>query len=142
MSNQLDLPAERALFEGQVQGLVISCYQNERPPCGLAGVMDWHLHGEISRVLAAGAITGEEGEVAYLPVTRNGTTFHILLAGAGHSSKPGERAHLPSETLQKLQKNLVALKLNRIAVSKSDLGDISSDFIARHLKGASLWVVP
>jgi hypothetical protein len=64
------------------------------------------------------------------------------LAGAGRSSKSGERGHVPSETLQHLQKNLSSLKLAKVGISKSDFGSVNSDYFSKHLKGVSLWIAP
>ncbi len=133
---------EKALFEGQIQGIVMTSYQNERPLCGLAGVLDWHFHGAISQCILQGAITGRVGECVYFPMNRNGTTYHIILAGAGHSTAPGERGQVPLETVHTLQKNLASLKLSKMGISKADFGHVSSEYFAKHLKGASLWIGP
>lgn len=133
---------EKALFDGQIQGLAMTFYQNERPLCGLAGIMDWHFQGAISQCIQKGVITGKVGECVYFPLTRRGTTFHLVLAGAGHSSSPGQRDTVSSDTLHSLQKNLLSLGLSKIGVSKSDFGDVNSDYFTKHLKGVSLWIAP
>jgi hypothetical protein len=140
--NSLGVEAQRALFDGQIQCLALTFYENERPPCGLSGIIDWHFHGAISRSIQMGAITGKVGECTYFPFTRNGQTFHVILAGAGHSEEPGVRTPVRAETLQTLQKNLISLGLSKIGVSKSDFGNVSSEFFAKHLKGVPLWIAP
>ena len=136
----LETAPERALFEGKVQALVVAFYQNERPPQGLAGVLDWYFQGTISRYLRSGAISGRIGECTYFPCNRNGTTFHIILAGAGIASAPGRREQLPGETLTTLQKNLASLRLEKVGISKADFGNITSEFLAKHMKGVPLWI--
>lgn len=140
--NVLNLELDRALFDGQIQCLVLTLYQNERPPCGLSGLIDWHFQGLLSKYIRNGAITGSVGECTYFPVTRNGQTFHLLLAGSGHSAKPGEREPVPTETLQVLQKNLLSLKLAKVGISKQDFGDVPNEFFSKHLKGVNLWIAP
>ncbi len=136
----LDIHAETALFDGQVQALAVTLYENERPPCGLSGLMDWHFRGAISQCIKAGAITGKVGECIYFPFTRHGSTYHVILAGAGPSDSPGKRQPPPPDTLAALQKNLVSLQLPQVCISKSDFGEIESDFFEKHLKGVPLWI--
>lgn len=115
-------------------------HQNERPLQGLAGLMDWRFHGAISRCLRSGAISGKAGECAYFPFTRNGRTYHLLLAGAGATNAPGQRHLPPDETIQALKRNLVSLKLDRLGISRHDFGDASEDFIAKQFKEVQLWM--
>jgi len=136
----LELTADRALFEGAVDGLVCLFYRNERPLHGLSGVLDWRFHGQISRVLRLGAIHGEPGECVYMPATRHGKVFHLVLAGAGVSSAPGERARPPAETLEKIRKNLLSLRVPRIGISRQDFGGATDAFLTQNLKGVGLWV--
>src|SRR4051812_21066827 len=100
--NSIELEAERALFEGKLQGMVLTCFQNERPLRGLAGLLDWRFEGAISQVLRAGFVTGKPGECAYLPIQRNGKTFHLFLGGGGHLPSDGKRGPVPAETLKAL----------------------------------------
>jgi hypothetical protein len=133
---------DRVLFEGQISSVAVTVFQNELPPCGLLGILDWHFRGAISQYIQQGAITGRVGECTYFPVTRNQSTYHLILAGAGYSEVAGQRATIPNETLQALQTNLISLKFSKTAVSKADFGNVSSDFFYKHLKGVSLWIAP
>jgi hypothetical protein len=136
------ISAEKALFEGQFQSLVVTCYENERPLCGLAGIIDWHFHGALSQYIVSGAVTGQVGEMVYFPLVKSAITFHILLLGAGRSISPGHRESLTPSSLHDLQKNLVSLKLTKVGLSKSDFGQASSEHLTKHLKGVSLWIGP
>jgi hypothetical protein len=137
----LEVDADQALFSGQIEGIVATCYANERPLAGLAGILDWRLHGIISRCIRSGVITGKEGECVYLPVTRRGETIHVILAGAGHSEEPGMRGNLPEETLRALEKNLANLKLSRVGISRSDLGEASEQVLKKRFRDIPLCVV-
>jgi len=136
----LEVDPERALFEGKVQALAVAFYQNERPPLGLSGVLDWYFQGAISRYIRSGAISGHIGECTYFPCNRNGATFHIILAGAGIASAPGRRDQLPDVTLSTLQKNLASLRLEKVGISKADFGNITPEYLAQHMKGVPLWI--
>jgi len=140
LKTTLNLDAAQALFEGQIQGLVVTLYQNERPPAGLAGILDWYFQGALSHYLRTGAVTGKPGECTYFPFSKHGTTHHIILTGAGQSPFSGKRTGVHPETLQALHKNLISLKLSKIGISKSDFGEVNSDFFTKHLKGVPLWI--
>lgn len=131
---------ERALFDGRIQSVAVTAYQNERPFCGLAGLLDWRFHGAITKHILSGKITGKAGECVYLPMSRNGTTYHIILAGAGTTPSPGQRSTVPEETLQILKKNLISMRLPKIGISCSDFGYVTEDFFAKRLKGVPLWI--
>jgi hypothetical protein len=138
----LEIDGDKALFEGKLQGLVVACYEDERPLQGLLGILDCRFHGTISRCLKAGAITGRKGECTYFPVTRRGKTYHLILAGAGHLKPGHKRAEIPAETFEVLRKNLVGLRLKEIGISKSDFGGVDEDYLSRKMKGIELWIVP
>lgn len=142
MSNKPELSAERNLFEGSLQGMIAVCYVNERPLRGLVGLLDWRFQGVISRYLRNGWIQGKEGECAYVPVTRAGRPYHLILAGGGHVATSGERLPLSPESLQALARNLTALKLQQIGISRSDFGNVSEDYFRKNMKGVPLWIVP
>ncbi|OFZ53122.1 MAG: hypothetical protein A2428_17770 [Bdellovibrionales bacterium RIFOXYC1_FULL_54_43] len=139
--HSLDVDADRALFTGEVQGLAVTFFENERPLAGLAGLLDWRFQGVISDYLREGAITGAAGQCAYIPITRNGIIYHLILAGAGESSAPGQRTKVPAETWKVLQKNLSSLKLKKIGISRRDFGDFTDDLLSKHMKGVPLWIV-
>lgn len=131
---------DHALFSGQIHGLVAACYENERPLAGLAGLLDWRFKGAISRCIRAGAITGKPGECVYLPMDKNGITFHLILVGAGQSDTPGARQALPAETMRALEKNIASLKLKKIGASQTDLA-MSASSIEKHFKDVPLRVL-
>lgn len=156
----IELAPEQALFSSsaslgspaqlaQLDGLVATFHTNERPLQGLAGVLDWHFHGAISSYLRAGAMSGEVGECAYLPLSlplkdahgKPGRVFHIILAGAGASAAPGKRQELDDQIYTALRKNILSLKIPRLGISQSDFGNASRESLAKHFKEVPLWIV-
>lgn len=140
----LDLDGHQALFDGTVEGLVVSLYENEKPPCGLAGTIDWYFHGAVSKFLEAGRIKGTPGECVYVPMSRHGTIFHLIFVGAGTALSPGKRALLPANALAPLQKNLQGLKLKKVGISLTDFGldpKESQSYLAKNFKELPLWIV-
>lgn len=149
----VELAPEHALFSS-LDGIVAIFHTNERPLQGLAGLLDWHFHGAISSYLRAGAMSGELGECAYLPLSlpvhapsfkdpqgKPTRTFHVLLAGGGSSPAPGKRQELDEQTYTVLKKNILSLKIPRLGISQSDFGNASRESLARHFKEVPLWIV-
>lgn len=147
----LKMDAEAALLEGKLSGMVALCYENERPPQGLAGRLDWRFHSAFSFHMKQGAVTGRLGEITYIPVRRFDRIYHFLLLGCGHSRSPGKRGSPPPETaFAKLASCLESLKLQGMGISRSDFGlgtgegdeprAEGKDFFSKNI-GASLWIV-
>jgi hypothetical protein len=130
------LEAEQALVDRAIDGLVATVNENDRPLSGLAGLLDWHFRGAISESLRAGAITGQQGECVYFPVTRNGQTYKLILLGVGGGNS------ISPEALKPLAKNIQGLNLASVGVSRRDFGNPSEDFFSKHLKGISVSVTP
>jgi hypothetical protein len=72
--------AHELLFQGEVQGLILSIYENERPMRGLAGVVDWKLCGEISSLLRLGGLSGKLGTCTYIPVQWNDRVLQEVIS--------------------------------------------------------------
>ena len=131
---------EQALFSGQIQGLVAAFFQNERPPRGLAGRLDWYLQGAISKQLQSGAISGSAGECVYFPIQKNQSTCHLLLLGCGEAKSPGHRAAVARANLQILKKNLLSLQWKTTGISRSDFGNPTDLALETSLGGVQLWI--
>ncbi len=134
--------AEQLLFQGEVDGLILSCFENERPLQGLAGKIDWQLRGQLSQFLRAGAISGKVGECCYVPVQWHDRILHLFLAGGGPMNSPDERPALPTESWERLKKNLSSLKLGPLAASKADLGGIEPAALKKRLSGMEVKLAP
>ncbi len=61
------VPQLRKLDLAATEVLVSTLTSDERPPHGVAGLVDWRLAGRISRLLETRYATGELGEVLLLP---------------------------------------------------------------------------
>ncbi len=139
IENQPQSP-EKALFAGQIQGLVATFFQNERPPRGLAGRLDWYFHGAISTQLQNGTISGAAGECVYLPIQRNNSIYHILLLGCGETQMPSRRHSVSRSSLEILKKNLLSLQWKSVGISHSDFGKPVEKDLETSLEGVRLWI--
>ncbi len=67
MKIQFVKPDLHALDLIRAEALVICLFQDERPPRGLAGLLDWRLCGRLSDLLIAQHVTGVAGEAVLFP---------------------------------------------------------------------------
>lgn len=138
----LEMTAENALLEGKLQGMILPIYENERPMQGLAGRLDWRLFGSLSRGLKAGVIQGKPGECSYVPVSRHGRVYHMILVGGGPLGQFQKRGNIPDSSFTALKRNLIGLGVSNIGLSRSDFAAIGDDVLSKKLDEVSFWVVP
>lgn len=68
------------------EGLALALFSNEKPPRGVAGMVDWRLAGMISRSIARRTIDGSYGEtVLFYPDSPFLEPWKILLLGLGET---------------------------------------------------------
>jgi hypothetical protein len=96
----------------------------------------------LSHFLRVGSITGQRGECCYVPVRWHNQTFHLFIAGGGQIEEGDERPELPSETWERLKKNLVSLKVGPLAASSSDLGGVEAGALKKKLPGVEVTLTP
>lgn len=76
-------PHLRKLDLSGTEVLVASLASDERPPQGLAGLLDYRLAGRISRLIQRGFATGGVGEVVLVPGRPKLPFDKVLLFGVG-----------------------------------------------------------
>jgi len=131
---------ETALFTHKIKGLVTLFYENEKPLQGLVGKIDWFFHGDVSRFIRKGVLTGKEGECVYFPIQRPGHTYHLILLGAGSNPEPGSRKRIPPKCIEVLKRNLKTLRLSRIGLSLSDFGSLTEPQLKKNFEGTPIWI--
>lgn len=139
---QLDTDLDGLLFEEEADAFAVMVYSNERPACGLAGRLDWRLGGAVSRAIRQGGVTGKAGDLTYLPFARKGRVLHFLLLGLGDSPEPGKRAAPQPAQWERLKRAAQGLGLERLGISRADVGSLKATEIAQQLDGLPLWVIP
>lgn len=83
MDLRFTAPSLRKLDLLGTEVLVATLTSDERPPQGVAGLVDFRLAGQLSRLLQSGFATGENGEVLLLPGKPKLPFDKILLFGIG-----------------------------------------------------------
>lgn len=76
-------PSLRRLDLFGTEILVAPLASDERPPHGLAGMVDWRLAGRVSRLLESGFATGTLGEVLLVPGKPKLPFDKVVLFGIG-----------------------------------------------------------
>lgn len=71
--------------------LVACLSHDERPPHGVAGLVDWRLSGQVSGLLAGGFASGALGEVVLVPGKPKLPFDKIVLFGVGERGEFSER---------------------------------------------------
>lgn len=83
MELRFTLPQLRRLDLAGTEVLVCGLAQGERPPKGVAGLVDWRLAGRLSRLVASGFVSGALGETLLVPGRPKLPFDKILLFGVG-----------------------------------------------------------
>lgn len=76
-------PSLRALDRIGTEILIATTTLDERPPQGVAGLVDWRLAGKLSRLMLSGYLTGSLGEVLMIPAKPKLPFDKVLLFGLG-----------------------------------------------------------
>jgi leucyl aminopeptidase len=63
--------------------IVAPIFEDDRPPQGIAGLIDWRLNGFLSKAILNGAIVGMKGEHVLLPLSQRLPARRLLLIGLG-----------------------------------------------------------
>jgi hypothetical protein len=83
-------PELSKLDQAGTEVLVLGLFSDERPPAGVAGLVDWRSAGRLSRVMRDGFATGALGEVLMLPGKPSLPFEKVLLFGAGKKAELDE----------------------------------------------------
>jgi Cytosol aminopeptidase family, N-terminal domain len=83
MDLRFTLPNLRKLDLCGTEVLVAAVARDERPPLGVAGLLDWRLAGRISKLMQSGYLSGTIGEVLLVPGKPKLPFDKLLLFGVG-----------------------------------------------------------
>lgn len=83
MDLRFTTPSLRRLDLAGTEVLVAPLAEDERPPHGVAGLVDFRLAGRISRLIQSGFATGRAGEVLLVPGKPKLPFDKVLLFGMG-----------------------------------------------------------
>lgn len=65
------------------EAILTPFFSDERPLCGVLGLIDWRMCGFVSRMLGSGMVKGERGEHALIPLKPRFTVDKLFLFGLG-----------------------------------------------------------
>jgi Cytosol aminopeptidase family, N-terminal domain len=85
------LPLDLYKWEDQQRdALCVSAFDDERPLRGVAGLVDWRMGGQLSRLLKKKVASGAAGEAIMLPAGKKLPMTRIFWFGLGPSKGYGE----------------------------------------------------
>ena len=87
---------------------VVYVFEGEKPPRGVAGLLDWRLCGALSDLMMAGQVTGRLHEAVLLPSYGRAPTRRICIYGLGavgefNAARARECSQFAAESLFKLR---------------------------------------
>ncbi|MBU6153847.1 MAG: hypothetical protein KGP28_06050 [Bdellovibrionales bacterium] len=127
-----------ALSQNKISGVMLVCFENDRPLQGSLAALDWRFNGHFTQLQKKQILTGSEGEVLFAPLRWNQQVFQFLILGGGFLNSEIERP-LRSRNLFELGlQKLDELKLTRMGASRRDW-NISEDHSGAVERG--LWIV-
>jgi len=94
--------------------LVVAHFEGERPLLGEAGLVDWRLHGALSKLLLAGRLDGSFGSNLLLPANHL-FADRVLIMGMGEPRKLVSRKL--AELARMVHKKVTGLRESRFAVA-------------------------
>ena len=111
---------ETALTQKKITGLMLLCFENERPLKGMIAHLDWRFDGHFTRLLHDQILTGSLGEALYAPLKWNDETYHFIVMGGGMLPPNGERPQKTHVILNKALDLADRLKLGSLGISTQD----------------------
>lgn len=107
-------PHLRRLDCATTEVLVATTLEDERPPHGVAGLIDWRLSGRLSQLMKKGFATGKLGEVLLLPGKPHLPYDKLLLFGGGPRELFGERVY--RYVLERILSTLEGLRARAVVI--------------------------
>lgn len=121
------VPLDLSRIDGlRFEAIALSCFEDERPLRGAAGLCDWRLCGRLTKLLVRGWITGAQGEVTLVPVRPRLPFDKLLLFGLG--ARAGFTRQVYEETLVRMLAALEKLRLRTFvtALPGRGTGDVAA----------------
>jgi hypothetical protein len=108
------VPQLRRLDLAGTEVLCACLASDERPPHGVAGLVDWRLAGRLSKLLESGFATGALGEVLLLPGKPKLAFDKLLFFGIGAHGAFNERVY--RSVVEKILQTLAGLRARTAVV--------------------------
>ena len=137
MQLRFTLPQLRKLDLSGTEVLVCAIAEGERPPRGVAGLVDWRVVGRISRLVAGGFVHGALGGTLVLPGRPELPFDKVLLFGVGSARDFSEQVF--RKVVEKVLSTLEGLKARTAVV---ELPGRHFDGIAPQRAAHILLVIP
>jgi len=136
--NSLDLRPEIALSQQKLNGMILTCFENERPLGGMLGYLDWRFNGYFSKLLKAQVITGKKDEIVYAPLLWNDRAYSFLILGMGANRRALSKTMLESALKKMNELQLTGMGIAASECSPDSAPDSAPDSVSN---SEDLWVI-
>jgi hypothetical protein len=127
-----------ALMENKIQGIILSCYSDQKPFSGVLACLDQLLSGKLSGYMKKGKLTGQKGECTIIPVKNQQHSVVIMILGRGaFQENLCDELDLQSQDSAWV-KNINQCALGHFGVAKNEFTSWNWDKINRLLKNPIL----
>lgn len=79
-------PDLRRLDRLKTEAISLPAFEDDRPPVGALGLVDWRLCGRVSKLIVRNQLTAARGEVVMVPARPRLTFEKVLIHGLGARS--------------------------------------------------------
>lgn len=114
MDLRFTTPTLRKLDLVGTEVLVSALAEDERPPHGVTGLVDWRLAGRISKLMLSGFATGRVGDVLLIPGKPKLPFDKVVLFGVGRRDAFDEAVY--REVLDRILSTLAGLRARTAVV--------------------------
>ncbi len=109
-----------ALSQNKISGVMLVCFENDRPLQGTIATLDWRFNGHFTQLQKKQLLTGAEGEVILAPLRWNQKIYQFLILGGGFLDSELERPVRSKKLFEAGLKKMDELKLSKMGVSRKD----------------------
>lgn len=130
-----------AATRGELDGLIVTSFENEKPSHGLFTALDFLSRGSLFQSQRAGFLSGKTGEHVLAGVKLAGKGFPVLVIGLGPISQYGVRPELSESDLKKVSEKLKTLGWKKVGLVPADFGasHASGESFRKSWKDVTLW---
>ncbi len=107
-------PELRRLDDTSVELCACGVWRDERPPRGLAALLDWRLGGRLTALMREGFVRGNLGEALLVPGRPHLPFEKVLVVGTGERAAFGEDAF--RSALERIARALEGLRVRRALI--------------------------
>ncbi|HEY4716682.1 MAG TPA: M17 family peptidase N-terminal domain-containing protein [bacterium] len=105
---------------------VTTLFNDERPPRGLSGLLDWYSNGKLSNLMMKDMLTGDIGEHVYITGGSRLPLGRFVIFGMGASTNLSQKTY--SDISSKIVESIIDMKFNSICCGLPGFHKLNFEF--------------